>query len=166
MIKFCLFTLAIKTDLTECYTIFLYYNSSDNSVTRCFVQSFERVCPLHSYFRIRISLLNCIDHVIRMDCKRKVSQVFNNNPQEVDYEDDQNRDGGIMQKQTAVNAKLQTGKTDQTKGLTGRIPSSSECPHWTVLPLKKKKTLMMIMMMILADILCPFTGFLVFIQSN
>jgi hypothetical protein len=58
-----------------------------------------------------------------MDCKRKVSQVFNNNPQEVDYEDDQNRDGGIMQKQTAVNAKLQTGKTDQTKGLTGRIPS-------------------------------------------
>jgi len=29
---------------------------------------------------------------------------------EVDYEEDQNRDGGIMQKQIVVNAKLQTGK--------------------------------------------------------
>jgi hypothetical protein len=30
---------------------------------------------------VRISLLNWIGHVSRMDSKRKISQVFNNNPQ-------------------------------------------------------------------------------------
>ena len=30
---------------------------------------------------VRISRLNWISHVNRMDSKRKVSQVFNNNPQ-------------------------------------------------------------------------------------
>jgi len=30
---------------------------------------------------IRISRVNCIGYVNRMDSKRKVSQVFNNNPQ-------------------------------------------------------------------------------------
>jgi hypothetical protein len=30
---------------------------------------------------VRISWLNWIDHVSRMDSKRKVSQVFNSNPQ-------------------------------------------------------------------------------------
>ena len=30
---------------------------------------------------VRISRLNCIGHVNRMDRKRQVSQVFNNNPQ-------------------------------------------------------------------------------------
>jgi len=35
---------------------------------------------LHSF--VRASRLNWIGHVNRMDSKRKVSQVFNNNPQE------------------------------------------------------------------------------------
>ena len=30
---------------------------------------------------VRISQLNWIGHVNRIDCKRKVSKVFNNNPQ-------------------------------------------------------------------------------------
>jgi len=30
---------------------------------------------------VRISQVNWIGHVNRMDCKRKLSKVFNNNPQ-------------------------------------------------------------------------------------
>ena len=35
----------------------------------------------YEYIIVRISRLNWIDHVNRMDSKREVSQVFNNNPQ-------------------------------------------------------------------------------------
>jgi hypothetical protein len=36
---------------------------------------------LHTLSFVRLSLLNWIGYVNRMDSKRKVSQVFNNNPQ-------------------------------------------------------------------------------------
>jgi hypothetical protein len=38
---------------------------------------------------VRISLWNSIGHIILMDSKRKVRQVFKNNPQGIDEESDQ-----------------------------------------------------------------------------
>jgi hypothetical protein len=37
-----------------------------------------------------------IAQVNRMDCKRKVSQVVNNNPREVDLQDDQKTEEGTV----------------------------------------------------------------------
>ena len=52
-----------------------------------------------------------------MDSKRKVSQVFK---REVHYKDDQKADGGIVYKQTLLNAQLQIGKRVQNTELTGK----------------------------------------------
>jgi len=52
-----------------------------------------------------------------MDSKRKVSQVF---IREVHYEDDQKEDGGIVYKQTLINAQLQIGKRVQKTELNGK----------------------------------------------
>jgi len=41
---------------------------------------------------------------------------------EVDYEDDQKADGGIVYQQILINAKLQIGNRGQRTGLIGRSP--------------------------------------------
>jgi hypothetical protein len=51
--------------------------------------------------------LKLTDHVNRTDFKRKVSQVFTIILREVDYQDYQNREGGMVYKQIILNAKLQ-----------------------------------------------------------
>jgi hypothetical protein len=61
----------------------------------------------------RISWLNWIGHVNRMNSKRKVSKYSTINLREVDYKDDQKTDGGIVYKQILINAKLQIGKRGQ-----------------------------------------------------
>jgi hypothetical protein len=58
----------------------------------------------------RLSWLNWIGRDNRMDSKRKVSQVFNNNPKGSRLGDDQETDGGIVYKQILINEKLQIGK--------------------------------------------------------
>jgi len=59
---------------------------------------------------VRTSRLNWICHLNRMSSKRKVSQVFNNNPQGSRVRGRPKTDGGIMHKQVSINEKLQIGK--------------------------------------------------------
>jgi len=49
-----------------------------------------------------------------MDSERKISGILSSILMEVDEEDDQKADGGIVYKQILINAKLQTGKGGQT----------------------------------------------------
>jgi len=51
-----------------------------------------------------------------MDCKRKVSQVFDNNPQGRRLTGRPKIDGGTVYIQVLINAKLKTGKTCQKMG--------------------------------------------------
>jgi len=60
---------------------------------------------------VRISQLNWIGHVNRMDSQRKVRHVFNNNSQRSRIKDDQNTDGGIVYKQILIKALLQIRNT-------------------------------------------------------
>jgi len=55
---------------------------------------------------LRMSWLNWIGHV---NSTRKVSQVLKVILREVDYEDGQKTDCGIVYKQKLINAKLKTG---------------------------------------------------------
>jgi hypothetical protein len=48
-----------------------------------------------------------------MASKRKISHVFNNNPQGTDWYDDQKTDGGTVCKQILIDTELKTGKRDQ-----------------------------------------------------
>ena len=57
-----------------------------------------------------LSRLNWIGHVNRMDSKRQVSQLFNNNPQRIRIRGRPKRYGGTVYKQILINAKLKTGK--------------------------------------------------------
>ena len=57
-----------------------------------------------------------------MDSKRKVSQVFNSNPQGSWLRWHPKTDGEIVYKQILINAKLQIGKRGQKTKLTGRSP--------------------------------------------
>jgi hypothetical protein len=59
---------------------------------------------------VRISWLNWIGHVNRMNSKRKVTTII---LREVDYKNDQKTDGGIVYKQILITAKLQIGKRGQ-----------------------------------------------------
>ena len=59
---------------------------------------------------VRISRLNRIGHVNRMDSKRKVIQLFNNNPHVIRQTDDQKTDGGTVYRQILINANLKSGK--------------------------------------------------------
>jgi len=54
---------------------------------------------------VRIRRLKWIGHVNRMDSKRKVSQVFNNNPQGHRLRGRLKTDGGIVYRQTLIDAK-------------------------------------------------------------
>ena len=56
---------------------------------------------------VRVGRSNWIGHVNRMDGKRKVSQVFNNNPQGSRLRGRPKTDGGIVYKQILIHAKLQ-----------------------------------------------------------
>ena len=51
-----------------------------------------------------------IGHVNRMDGKSKLSQVFNDNPEESRLKGRPKTDGGIVYKQVLINAKFQIGK--------------------------------------------------------
>jgi hypothetical protein len=64
---------------------------------------------------VRISLLNWIGHVNRMDSERKVSQVFNNNPQRSRLRGRPKTDCGIEYKHILINAKLEIEKRGQTQ---------------------------------------------------
>jgi hypothetical protein len=130
----CLFTLTIKIDLADCNTMFLYYKSSTNSVTRCFVRSFEWVCAFQLYFHFRISLLKLIDHINRMDYKRKVSQVFNDSPQ------------GSRLRRLPKQRRWNYIETD-----------ISECKTANKKKKKKKKKMMMMMMMMFLALFINYT---------
>jgi len=67
---------------------------------------------------VRISRLNWICRLNRMGGRRKVSQVFNNNPQGSRLRVQPKTDGGIVYEQVSINAKLEIGKRGQE--LTGR----------------------------------------------
>jgi len=56
---------------------------------------------------LRISLLNWVGYVSRMDSKRKVSQVFNKNPQGSRLRGRPKTNVGTGYKQIIINAKLQ-----------------------------------------------------------
>jgi hypothetical protein len=60
---------------------------------------------------VRLSRLNWIGHVNRMDSKRKVSQAFNNNPQGSRLREQPKTYGGTVYRQTLVNSnyKLERG---------------------------------------------------------
>jgi len=64
---------------------------------------------------VKIRRLNCIDHVNRMDTTRKVSQVFNNNPQGSRLKGRQKADGGTVYKQILIDVKLKTVKRGMGK---------------------------------------------------
>jgi hypothetical protein len=51
---------------------------------------------------VRISWLNWIGDVSRMDSKRKVNQVFKNNPQGSQLRGRPKKDGGIVYKQIVI----------------------------------------------------------------
>jgi len=68
----------------------------------------------------RISQLNWIGHINRMDSKREVSQVFNNPQVKATKRMTKKNSCGIVYRQTLINAKLQTGKRGQKTELTGR----------------------------------------------
>jgi hypothetical protein len=59
---------------------------------------------------VRVSLLNWIGRANRMDCKGKVSQVFEDNPQGSRLRGRQKIDGGTVYKRILINAKLKTKK--------------------------------------------------------
>ena len=59
---------------------------------------------------VRIRRLNWIVEVNRINSYRKVSQVFNNNPQESRLRGRPNTDGGTVYRQISTDAKLRTGK--------------------------------------------------------
>jgi hypothetical protein len=69
---------------------------------------------------VRISWLKWVGHVNRMENKRTVSQIII--PKEVDQEDDQETDGGIVYKQTLRSVKLTTGMKGKKIELTGKRP--------------------------------------------
>jgi len=69
---------------------------------------------------VRISRLNWIGQVNRMDSKRRVIQVFGNNPRGSRLRGRPKTDGGIVYTQILTNAKLQILKRGQKKELTGR----------------------------------------------
>jgi len=54
--------------------------------------------------------LNGIGHANRMDSKRKVIQIYNNNPQESRLRGRPKIDGGTVYKQILISLKLKTGK--------------------------------------------------------
>jgi hypothetical protein len=64
---------------------------------------------------VRISRLNWIGHVNRKNSKRKVSQVFNKNPQGSRIIGQPNVDGGTVYKHLLTNTKLQSGKRGQNR---------------------------------------------------
>jgi hypothetical protein len=57
---------------------------------------------------VRTRRLNWIGYVSRMDSKRKVSQVFNNNPQGSRLRGRPKTDGGTVYKRILINEKLKT----------------------------------------------------------
>jgi hypothetical protein len=57
-----------------------------------------------------------------MDSTRRVSQVFNNNPQRRRLRGRPKTDGGTVYKQILINPKLQIGKRGQKTEMTGRSP--------------------------------------------
>jgi hypothetical protein len=70
---------------------------------------------------IGISVLNWNGHVYRMDSKRNISQIFNNNPQGSRLSERQKTDGGTMYKQILIDAKLQIGQRGQKQRLLGEV---------------------------------------------
>jgi len=69
---------------------------------------------------VRISRLNWIGHVNRIASKRKVIQVFDNNPHGSRLRGRPKTEGGIVCTQILTNAKLQILKRGQKTELTGR----------------------------------------------
>ena len=57
-----------------------------------------------------------------MDRKRKVGQIFNNNPQGNRTRGRPKTDGGTVYKQILTDTKLRTGRRGQQTELTGRRP--------------------------------------------
>ena len=70
---------------------------------------------------VRVRRLNWIGHAKRMFRKRKVSQLFKNNPHGSPLRQRPKMDG-ILYKQVIINAKLQIGKRSQKAERTGRSP--------------------------------------------
>jgi hypothetical protein len=62
---------------------------------------------------VRIIRPNWIGYVNRMDGKRKISKVFNSNPQGNRLIVRPKTDGGTVYKHVLIDAKLQTGKGGQ-----------------------------------------------------
>ena len=69
---------------------------------------------------MRISRLHCIGHVNRMDSKRKVSRVFNYNPQVSRLRGRPKTDGGTGYKQILIDTRVRSGKRRQETETTGR----------------------------------------------
>ena len=63
---------------------------------------------------VRISRLIWIGAVNRLDTKRKVSQVFNNNPQGSWLRGQPKTDSGTVYKEVLIDAKLKTGGQKQS----------------------------------------------------
>jgi hypothetical protein len=70
---------------------------------------------------IGISVLNWNGHVNRMDSKRNLSKIFNNNPQGSRLSERPKTDGGTMYKHILIDAKLQIGQTGQKQRLLGEV---------------------------------------------
>jgi len=70
----------------------------------------------------QITLLNWIGNVNRMGNKRKVSQVFNHNPQGSWLREWSKSGGRTVYKQILINAKLKAEKRGQQRELTWRSP--------------------------------------------
>ena len=68
---------------------------------------------------VTISRLNSFGDLNRMESKRKVSQVFNNNPQGLRLRGRPKTGTGTVYKQILIHAKLKAGKRGK-KQLTGR----------------------------------------------
>jgi hypothetical protein len=73
-----------------------------------------------------------------MDSRRKVSQLFKNNPQESWLRGQQTKDGEILYQQILKNAKLQIGYRSQKPSWIGEVHWGGEGPPWTVVQFKKK----------------------------
>ena len=71
--------------------------------------------------------------------RRKVSQLFKNDPQERWLRGQRKKDGEIFYQQILINAKLQTGNRGQKPSWIGEVHWGGEGPHWTVVPFKNKK---------------------------
>jgi len=76
----------------------------------------------------------CLIWIGHVDSKRKVSQIFNNNPQGSRLRGRPKTDGGIVYKQVLINAKLQIGMRGQK---TEEVHLGDKGAQWTLMPLKK-----------------------------